>query len=204
MAVLKLNNVTTLTESSGALTLANTALGTPTSVTLTNATFPAGCVLQTVFHKLASGDTGGQPSFAPGTGGVFGSFSTAFKKSITPIKNNSDILIMYHLSIGNSAYDRSMYFRLYDNTNTSVIGVEGSNGLFGMTSRGTTGTYEHWSHSGSYLYENPTIASTPNAIEIEILPTCSNAGDSVYLNRRGAGGDAGLLTSTLTLIEIAG
>jgi len=57
MAVLKLNNVTTLTESSGALTLANAALGTPTSgvmtnmtgtpsaITLTNATFPAGTTL---------------------------------------------------------------------------------------------------------------------------------------------------------------
>ena len=51
MAVLKLNNVTTLTESSGALTLANTALGTPTSVTLTNATFPAGHIIQTAYFS---------------------------------------------------------------------------------------------------------------------------------------------------------
>jgi len=48
MATLKLGTTTAITESSGALTLANTALGTPTSVTLTNATFPAGHVLQVV------------------------------------------------------------------------------------------------------------------------------------------------------------
>ena len=66
MAVLKLNNVTTLTESSGALTLANAALGTPTSgvmtnmtgtpsaITLTNATFPAGHVIKYEKVYLAS------------------------------------------------------------------------------------------------------------------------------------------------------
>lgn len=50
MSTLKLNNVTALTESSGAITLANSALGTPTSVTLTNATFPSGHVIQTQFN----------------------------------------------------------------------------------------------------------------------------------------------------------
>ena len=42
MATLKLGTTTAITESGGVVTLANMALGTPTSATLTNATFPDG------------------------------------------------------------------------------------------------------------------------------------------------------------------
>ena len=67
MAVLKLNNVTTITESSGSLTLANAALGTPTSgvmtnmtgtpsaINLTNATFPTGHLIKTTAWKDTTG-----------------------------------------------------------------------------------------------------------------------------------------------------
>ena len=48
MATLKLNDVTTMTESGGTVTMADgVALGTPASGVLTNATFPAGHVIQT-------------------------------------------------------------------------------------------------------------------------------------------------------------
>ena len=93
MAVLKLNNVTTLTESSGALTLANAALGTPTSgvmtnmtgtpsaITLTNATFPAGSVVQVQGNSMASS------SASTGTG-------TIITQAITLIDHaNNDVLI---------------------------------------------------------------------------------------------------------------
>ena len=190
-----------------------TALGTVTAGNLSNTAivYPAGHVIQTVFHKLASGDSGGQPSCtvsdANPANKAFTSMSTPFKKAITPVKNNSDILIMYQLSMG-SEYTggRHLYFRLYDNTNTSVIGTEGGHGLFGhytTSADGIGSDTSHWNISGSYLYENPTIASTPNSIEIEVKFLINNAGNTMYLNRRGGGTTYGALTSTLTLLEIA-
>ena len=55
MATLKLNDVTTMTESGGTVTMADgVALGTPASVALTNATsFPAGHVVQVVGNQTA-------------------------------------------------------------------------------------------------------------------------------------------------------
>ena len=53
MATLKLNDVTTMTESGGTVTMADgVALGTPASGTLTNATFPAGHVLQVKHYEV--------------------------------------------------------------------------------------------------------------------------------------------------------
>ena len=66
MAVLKLNNVTTLTESSGALTLASSTLTTPTIASMANCTFPAGMVIKVnAFNdqtqlQIAAGATGGE------------------------------------------------------------------------------------------------------------------------------------------------
>ena len=182
-----------------------TTLGTVTAGTIgSGVTFPAGHVLQVVFHKLASGETGGQPSYSPATDFTFGSFSTAFKKSITPLKADSHILILYSLTMGCSSDVSHQYFRLYDNTNTNVIGTEGGHGLFGAYTSYRGGyNYGHTQISGSYLYENPTIPSTPIPIEIEVLSTIDSAADTNYLNRRGYGTTYGALTSTLTLMEIA-
>tara|TARA_R100001530_G_C4291979_1_gene148269 strand:- start:313 stop:834 length:522 start_codon:yes stop_codon:yes gene_type:complete len=155
--------------------------------------FPAGHAIQTVFHKLSASETGGTPSR---NSSAWGGFSTAFKKAITPLKNDSDILITLSLIISDSD-DATLWFRLYDNTNSSVIGVEGADGLFGGRQ------YKGWNSdviSYTYLYENPTIASTPNSIEIELY-TKSSA--TVYLNRRMQGDDWGRHTSTMILQEVS-
>ena len=58
MATLKLNDVTTMTESGGTVTMADgVALGTPASVALTNATFPAGHVINIDYIEPTSGGT---------------------------------------------------------------------------------------------------------------------------------------------------
>jgi len=161
-----------------------------------------GKVLQVVSYDLASGDANGQPTR---TSTTFGSFSTPFKTTITPLQSDSDILITYQLTVGSSGDMHHIYFRLYDGTNTAVIGTEGGHGLFGeyVSDNDNGATWGHLQVSGSYLYQNPTISSpTPNAIEIEVHAR-SNGSETLYLNRRGYDATYGALTSNLILMEIS-
>jgi len=109
MAVLKLNNVTTITESSGALTLANTALGTPTSVTLTNATFPAGSIVKwepvvTTPAATQGADesyttlTGSSKSYTPATGAryVVYEYSTNYMNDTTDARTIQILKFLYN------------------------------------------------------------------------------------------------------------
>jgi hypothetical protein len=181
------------TGTSGA-TIANATITAPTITDLTNCTFPSGHIMQTVFHKLSASETGGMPTRNSSAWGVFS--GVGFKKAITPLKNNSDILITLSLIISDTD-DATLNFRLYDNTNSQYIGVEGADGLFGGRQ------YRSWNSdviSYTYLYENPTIASTPNSIEIELY-TKSSA--TVYLNRRMQDAAWGRHTSTMILQEIS-
>ena len=56
---------------------------------------------------------------------------------------------------------------------------------------------------GTILYEQPTIASPPNSIEIEVK-VAHHAGLTFYMNRRGTDATYGKGTSTIILQEIAG
>jgi len=174
--------------------LGSAVTGSPL-LNLSNATqFPSGHVIQTVFHKLSASETGGTPTRNSTSWGVFS--GVGFKKAITPLKSNSDILINLSLIISDSD-DATLFFRLYDNTNAQYIGIEGADGLFGGRQ------YKSWNTdviSYNYLYESPTIASTPNSIEIE-LHTKSSA--TVYLNRRMQDASWGRHTSTMILQEIS-
>ena len=96
MPTLKLGSTTALTESSGALTInvANPTvtlgsnatfntpnLGTPSAITLTNATFPAGHVIQVVRHQSYSYTT------SSGTTEAFENMCTAYGDAITCLSN---------------------------------------------------------------------------------------------------------------------
>ena len=173
----------------------------PTVADMTNCTFPAGHVLQTVFYS-----TTGQPSRAGGNdaGTAFGSLSTPFKKAITPTKNNSDILITISMMVGSSTYAAHLFIQLYDNTNSTVLPAMNTQGHFGTyMTYNSNNLYGHSIISGTFLYENPTIAATPNSIEIEAR-VAHHAGGTFYLNRRGQDATYGKLTSTMVLQEIAG
>ena len=99
MPTLKLGSTTALTESSGALTInvANPTvtlgsnatfnapnLGTPSAVTLTNATFPAGHILQVKFNSTNSAVSTTSTSYV----------STGMSLSITPSSSSSKIYIL--------------------------------------------------------------------------------------------------------------
>ena len=182
-------------------TASGATLNAPTVADMTNCTFPAGHVLQTVFYS-----TTGQPSRAGGNdaGTAFGSLSTAFKKAITPTKNNSDILITISMMVGSSTYAAHLFIQLYDNTNSTVLPAMNTQGHFGTyMTYNSNNLYGHSIISGTFLYENPTIAATPNCIEIEAR-VAHHAGGTFYLNRRGQDATYGKLTSTMVLQEIAG
>ena len=174
---------------------------TLTNATITAGTFPAGHVLQTVSYV-----TTGQPSVTAGNdaGTAFASLSTAFKKAITPTKNNSDILVTISMMVGSSTVGAHLFVQLYDNTNSAVLPSMNTQGHFGNYMTNNAGnTYGHIQICGSFLYENPTIASTPNSIEIEVK-VAHHGGSTFYLNRRGTDATYGKLTSTIVLQEIAG
>ena len=195
--VLQDTHRTSLTDMTGELGSAVTGspnLNLTTGTLGSGVTFPAGHVIQTVFNKLSASEAGGMPSRNSSAWGVFS--GVGFKNAITPLKSNSDILINLSLIIGDSD-DATLYFRLYDNTNSQYIGVEGAEGLFGGRQ------YKSWNSdviSYTYLYENPTIASTPNSIEIEVH---TKSGATVYLNRRMQDNAWGRHTSTMILQEIS-
>ena len=188
-----------LTTADSGATVANATVATGTIASAV--TFPAGHVLQTVFYS-----TTGQPSRAGGNdaGTAFGSLSTPFKKAITPTKNNSDILITISMMVGSSTYAAHLFIQLYDNTNSTVLPAMNTQGHFGTyMTYNSNNLYGHSIISGTFLYENPTIAATPNSIEIEAR-VAHHAGGTFYLNRRGQDATYGKLTSTMVLQEIAG
>ena len=123
MPTLKLGSTTALTESSGALTInvANPTvtlgsnatfnapnLGTPSAVTLTNATFPAGHVLQTIF------DTVSDTQYAVDTtGAIFNTPATTnLEVTITPSSTSNKIFLStsYNFEFQNSTGEAAVDF----------------------------------------------------------------------------------------------
>jgi len=204
MAVLKLNNVTTLTESSGALTLANTALGTPTSVTLTNATFPAGHVLQVVSFETT--DAG---SCNPNNSNVL--LSPSIQMAITPKATGSNILIQFNW--GGEASSTGMVFNIVKNTSTLTSSSARVNALGTDRWMGVTvallNYHSDWDSTPEMSSFN-TIdkAGTTKDTLINYGLTATSSGNvTVYTNRvSGNTGESSYerLASSIILTEIAG
>ena len=192
MAVLKLNNVTTLTESSGALTLANTALGTPTSVTLTNATFPAGHILQVT----AMGHDYTQRTVSSQTLADWPNMTC----SLTPKSTSSKIIIM------------GMCHSFHESGQVSNI----------LLLRDDGGGYDPIMGGGDYIralnttmgdlrpifwIDSPTIPSTPVLVSYK-LQYRSDEGGTTYVNLTTVASpaiiDAESSNSTIFAMEVAG
>ena len=77
MANLKLNNVTAITESSGALTIASSTLTTPTIANMSNCTFPAGHILNSYYFAYTDVESITCPANGPvGTLRIFAETKT--------------------------------------------------------------------------------------------------------------------------------
>ena len=181
--------------------LGNAVTGAP-ALHLSNAIFPKGMVIQTV--SFTDNNTkeraGGNDS-----GTAFGSLSRGgFKKAITPHRSNSDILITIAMNVGASNNQCHLFTQIYDNTNSCVVAPMNTQGHFlTYMNYNNNVTYGHSRIDGTILYEQPTIASPPNSIEIEVK-VAHHAGLTFYMNRRGTDATYGKGTSTIILQEIAG
>jgi len=160
-------------------------------------TFPAGHILQVTQNSFNAQPTRGSTTF-----GSFSGSPSPVKHTITNCKSGSSLLIIISLDVSVSTAAAShTYFRLYDNTNSTIVNSsnEGTDGLFG--------SYLWGSSQASHLMVNHTELYTPSAFssgscEIEVY--CKGADAStVYLNTRGLG-SYGRLSSSITIMEIAG
>jgi len=189
MATLKLNDVTTMTESGGTVTMADgVALGTPASGTLTNATFPAGHILQVIQHITAT-----EIANTTNPDDV-----DLMEKAITPKTSTSKILIALNWYEGNSN-PNGAYRLMRDGT--SIVNSHSHSdgtGFAAMDDLGVGNSYAMESFHFTYL-DSPTIPSTPIPITYKLS---THSSSSVYFNCQidGVGGG----TSTITLWEIAG
>jgi hypothetical protein len=181
-----------LSESGGLVTLNNGTIGS-------GVVFPAGIIRQVTQNSFNDQPTRGSTTF-----GSFSGTPSPVKHTINNCLTGSSLLIIVSLDVSASTTGAShCYFRLYDNTNATIVNSanEGIDGLFG--------TYLWAASSSSHLMVNHTELYTPSAFssgscEIEIY--CKNADShTVYLNRRAStAGSYGLLSSSITIFEIAG
>ena len=199
MAELKLNNVTTITESSGSLTLANAALGTPTSVILTNATFPANHVLQVITSNKST--TQAVSSAASDDWQDVSDLSVA----ITPQTGNK-VLVLFNIHVS-AAADYQQHARL----------VRGSTGIgVGDIAGSKLGSSLMWRVSHAHRMENCASqyldatpggdGSTPITYKIQVQGESSS--QDVYINMsRTEGADNYTWSrthSSITVMEIQG
>ena len=121
MATLKLNDVTTMTESGGTVTMADgVALGTPASVALTNATsFPAGHVISVSYVQPTSGGTSTSSNAFIDCPGV--------PLTKTPASSSSKFLILYNLHFYIDSHADNAWKRVFWAVHRSISG--GSSGL---------------------------------------------------------------------------
>lgn len=198
MAEIQLSGTSFASESSGTITVNNVTLSS-------SAVFPAGHIIQTVQHVET-----GVPSITTVSTNTFASFSTPFKKSITPIKTNSKIFVIVTINIGND--NGHAHFQLF--RDGSVI--TGAIGGASETRLQTTITFRYnatpyafgINNQNFHFLDAPTISDPPTAIEYEIKGTCgASYSEELHLNKNqnDPNNDLGARTaSMLTLMEIAG
>ena len=120
MATLKLNDVTTMTESGGTVTMADgVALGTPASVALTNATFPAGQVINIDYIEPTSGGTSSNSNSYTDCPGV--------TITRTPASSSSKFLILYNLHFYLESHADNAWKKVHWAVHRSISG--GASGL---------------------------------------------------------------------------
>ena len=193
MAVLKLNNVTTITESSGSLTLANAALGTPTSgvmtnmtgtpsaITLTNATFPAGHVINTITASFA-GNTNSEA-------GTTDWQDTGISLDVTAAEWSGGSKIYVIANAGFSFSGSYLNYKLERTLPTTAVDL--CIYTFGVTTSGT------WQRNGFTLSGMDTsLGSGTHTYKVRF----HRHNETVYYMSSG-GGDEGLMTITAMVIK---
>lgn len=179
MPTLKLGSTTALTESSGALTV---NVANPTVTLGSNATFPAGHIIQTVSSSSSAYGSNNTTTYQLG-----------HRETITPVKNNSKILITVTSNLligtsGSSAQPRA-FIALFMTDNTNNL----TSAQIRITSQ-TTAMWQYSTETLSYLH-TPTIPSTPVAIVYGIMAKSHGTDHHVYFDDGGP--------CTVTLQEIA-
>ena len=188
MAVLKLNNVTTLTESSGALTLANTALGTPTSVTLTNATWAAGHILQTIQDIYTSEANTSSSSFNTPAG-------SNLEVQITPASASNKILIStsWEMEFANSAGQANVdfYRSIAGGATVQFIACNLITGE-GMGSSHASDNSDRYVCSYSYL-DSPNVSG----VVVSYTPSLKSTGTGAVYIGSGSNGQSTIIAQEI-------
>ena len=195
---IQLNGTSFASESSGTITVNNGTLGS-------SVVFPAGHVIQTVQHVTTS-----TASITSTNTNTFASFSTAFKKGITPIKTNSNILIFISMNVGHN--DATIHLQLFRDGSviTGSIGdLDGSKLRSNAAIRYNSSPYGLAVNNINFNFlDSPTISDPPTAIEYEIKATAgATYSETFYLNRSADDNNADFASrtsSTITLMEVAG
>ena len=157
MADFQLSGNTVLSESGGNVTWGTGA--------------PSGTVIQTNFFSsnLKWVNSDNSSSFTRFDQTYDGSYNTAdgFKTTINNSTTGSKLLITVSLTVGCDGDQSQPSFRLYDNTNSTVMGTEGTDGLFGTSLFGENDAREHVQNVAyTLLYTPSTFLSGSCEIEL--------------------------------------
>jgi len=166
-------------------------------------TFPAGHVIQVVQH-IADDTAEITSSFSS----TFQSFSTAFKKGITPQTTTSNIFVLVSMICGNN--DATIHLQLYRDGSevTNAKGVSSEPRTSSTSAYRYTGSpYDFGVNPISFNFmDSPSISNTSTEIEYEIKATAGpNYSETFYLNRMDLDNNIGFGVrpiSTITLFEI--
>ena len=173
---------------------------------------PTGCLLQVHCFQNAqhwvNGDTSSSfTRFDQTFNGSSYITADGFKTTINNCKTNSKLLITVSLTVGCDGDQSQPSFRLYDNTNSTVIGTEGTDGLFGTSLFGENDAREHVQNVAyTLLYTPSSFLSGSCEIELYGKTLAGNRGATsniIWLNR-AAGTDQYNHTSSIAIQEIAG
>ena len=138
-----------------------------------------------------------------------------FKTTITNCKTGSSLLINVSLSVGIDGDHGVASFRLYDITNSQVIGTEGPSGLFGSYIAGDSSDGREYIVNVSYSILYTPVSFSSGNCEIELYARTGgdaasgaegNRSDTariIFLNR-AAGTDQYKHSSSMLITEIAG
>ncbi|SVB27883.1 uncharacterized protein METZ01_LOCUS180737 [marine metagenome] len=194
MATLKLNDVTTMTESGGTVTMADgVALGTPASGTLTNATFPAGHVINIDHVQPTSGTASTSSNTYIDCPGV--------TITRTPVSSSSKFLILYNLHFYIDSHSDNAWKRVFWAVHRSISG--GASGLVHTPMDSDSSSYgfaNYWEDNGDRMmaYQPGQWLDSPSTDQ-EVTYKCQfKAISGYYMYNNSAYGH-----SCMTLMEIA-
>ena len=185
-------------------TLTTPDLGTPSALTLTNATFLAGMIIQCQFVHMTGPWNHNSPTPTLVTDG-----SNPLEKEITPIKASSKILVMLSCSMAGGDSNTQGYLQLQRKVASGsyeAIGGGsdlGSNRSSASANASTTNT-EATNQVGYHFFDSPSY-SVGQAITYKIMGAGQTPSYYIYVGQARQSGDASYVTrmpSTLTLLEV--